>query len=50
MNYTLPGCFTCGELVAIAYEQVGVPLVPNKKPYKISPGDISASPFADTAG
>lgn len=41
VNYTLPGRFTCGELVAAAYEKAGTQLVKNKKPNEVSPGDIA---------
>jgi uncharacterized protein YycO len=46
VNFTLPGRYTCSELVARAYEEVGVKLVPNKKPYQVSPGDLAASASA----
>lgn len=49
VNYTLRGKYTCGELVAAAYEQVGIRLVANKKPNEVSPGDISKCAFAFAA-
>lgn len=45
VNYTYPGRYTCGELVATAFEKVGVTLVPGKQLYEVSPGDISAAAF-----
>ncbi|MBC7806056.1 MAG: hypothetical protein H7145_07880 [Akkermansiaceae bacterium] len=48
VNYTLRGKYTCGELVAAAYEQVGIKLVTNKEPNEVSPADISTCAFAFT--
>ena len=41
INYTRPGSYTCGELIAAAYEKAGVQLVPNKNPSEVAPGDIA---------
>jgi uncharacterized protein YycO len=41
INYTRPGRFSCAELVAAAYRDAGVDLVPAKRPSEIAPGDFA---------
>ena len=41
INYTRPGSYSCGELVAEAYFHAGVRLVPEKKPSETAPSDLA---------
>ena len=41
INYTPPGRYTCGELLAAAFAETGVDLVPGKRPAEVAPGDLA---------
>lgn len=41
LNYTPRDKFTCGEFVAMAFQQVGAPLFPDRSPADVVPADFA---------
>lgn len=42
INYTPRSKFSCGEFVAMAFQQVGAPLFPDHTPAEVTPADFAA--------
>jgi uncharacterized protein YycO len=41
INYTMPGRYSCAELVADAFRHAGVDLIPDNKPSETAPADLA---------